>query len=73
MEYMRITTVFVASQVGWSKSSLISRLEEKRKARSAKFFKRQQIEAKAKAAAMKEVTQSMPKESVELLQQCGYA
>lgn len=66
-------TAGVFAQVGWSKGSLISRLEEKRKARSAKFFKRQQAEAKVKAVAMKEATQSMPKESVALLQECGYA
>ncbi|CDJ50554.1 60S ribosomal protein L13a, putative [Eimeria brunetti] len=59
--------------VGWSKGSLISRLEEKRKARSLKFYQRKQKEAKEKAAVMKEVTKSMPKESVELLEQCGYA
>ncbi|XP_026190041.1 60S ribosomal protein L13a-like [Cyclospora cayetanensis] len=63
----------LSASVGWSKSSLISRLEDQRKARSAKFFKRQQTEAKARVAASKEVMNSMPKESVALLQECGYA
>ncbi|CDI87826.1 60S ribosomal protein L13a, putative [Eimeria praecox] len=63
----------LSGMVGWSKGSLISRLEEKRKERSAKFYARKQTEAKAKAAAMKEVTGSMPAESVKLLQECGYA
>ncbi|CDJ33508.1 60S ribosomal protein L13a, putative [Eimeria mitis] len=63
----------LSEMVGWSKGSLISRLEEKRKARSLKHFQRKKAEAKEKAAAMKEVTKSMPKESVSLLQQCGYA
>ncbi|OEH79541.1 60s ribosomal protein [Cyclospora cayetanensis] len=59
----------LSASVGWSKSSLISRLEDQRKARSAKFFKRQQTEAKARVAASKEVMNSMPKESVALLQE----
>lgn len=63
----------LSEQVGWSKGGLISRLEEKRKIRSSKFFKRQQAEAKVQLSAMKEVTQSMPQESVALLQECGYA
>ncbi|KAL8274231.1 hypothetical protein Esti_001820 [Eimeria stiedai] len=63
----------LSEQVGWSKNSLISRLEEKRKARSAKYFKRHQAEGKARALAMKEVSASLPKESIALLQECGYA
>ncbi|CDJ45049.1 60S ribosomal protein L13a, putative [Eimeria tenella] len=59
--------------VGWSKGSLISRLEEKRKARSLKYYKRKREEARVAAAAMKEATSALPQEQQQLLQQCGYA
>lgn len=65
--------VRVYAQVGWSKGSLISRLEEKRKARSAKYFQRKQAELKTRTAAMKSATEALPKESQALLQECGYA
>lgn len=63
----------VYAQVGWSKGSLISRLEEKRKARSLKYYKRKREEARVAAAAMKEATSALPQEQQQLLQQCGYA
>ncbi|CDJ62959.1 60S ribosomal protein L13a, putative [Eimeria necatrix] len=59
--------------VGWSKGGLIARLEEKRKARSLKYYKRKREEARATAAATKEATLALPQEQQQLLQQCGYA